>query len=80
MLAFSTFREPLFFAETLEKLVNSGNHMHKIAILLYMQAISNWLNIPLKLAKKKESEICPYSSEVITHVIDSYSLPSAHGK
>lgn len=34
----------------------------------------------MKQAKKKESEICPYSSEVTTHVIDSYSIPSVHGK
>ncbi|XP_012255265.2 uncharacterized protein LOC105685590 [Athalia rosae] len=69
-----------FFEKTLSKLKSKVCDLNEIAILLYMEAVVTWLSMPIKDAKKKGSDICPLSTDISNHVIQSYSVPSAHGR
>ncbi|XP_012273278.1 uncharacterized protein LOC105695866 isoform X1 [Orussus abietinus] len=69
-----------YFMKTLEDLKTTTKNVKKVAVLLYMEAVSEWLKMLIKDAKKKGIEICPFSREVNNHVIETYSLPSANGR
>ncbi|XP_015609823.1 uncharacterized protein LOC107274802 [Cephus cinctus] len=69
-----------FFTETLNYLKKQSESIVKVAFLLYIDCVATWLNMPIKDAKKRGVEICPYSRLINDHIIESYSMSSAHGR
>lgn len=64
----------------MDKVKNDPECTNKIAVLLYIEAVIQWLNIPIKSAKKSDLVVCPHSVDVNTHVIETYSTASANGR
>lgn len=69
-----------FFRRVLKHIQSDPDNVKKAAILLYIQAVCDWLHMPIKDAKKRGIEICAASAEVNTYIIDTYSIQSAHGR
>ncbi|KAK2586264.1 hypothetical protein KPH14_001520 [Odynerus spinipes] len=69
-----------FFTHALRTLKSDPEHVLKIALLTYIETVGKWINTPIKDVRKRGIEICPYSHEINTHIIDTYSLPSATGR
>lgn len=69
-----------FFKHVLKQIQCDPNNISKAAILLYIQAVCDWLQMPIKDAKKRGIQICPASAEINTYIIDTYSVQSAHGR
>lgn len=69
-----------FFEKTIETLRSESKNIEKIAILLYVDAIATWLNMPIKDAKKRGIEICPFSSDINNYIVQTYSMVSAQGR
>ncbi|XP_046435020.1 uncharacterized protein LOC124186923 [Neodiprion fabricii] len=69
-----------FFMETLKVLRTDDGCTVKIALLLYLEAVAAWLNMPIKDAKKRGIIICSESSDVNDYVIQTYSMRSAQGR
>ncbi|KAI4494840.1 hypothetical protein M0804_001041 [Polistes exclamans] len=63
-----------YFMYIIRSLKSDPDYIKKVSILLYMDAVSKWLNIPIKDARKRGACICPESEEVNSHIVDSYSL------
>lgn len=60
--------------------MKSSENLEHIALLLYLDAVASWLNMPMKDAKKRMSNVCPYSKEINDYVIETYSMLSAQGR
>ncbi|CAK9815718.1 DNA-directed RNA polymerase I subunit RPA49 [Anthophora quadrimaculata] len=73
-------RSTQFFNLTLKYLRSDADNVKKMALLLYIQGVAAWLNMPYKGAKKRSIEICPASEEVNLYIIDTYSIKSNHGR
>ena len=71
--------KPLFYEKSMNILKNDSDSTVKIAMLLYIEAVLHWLNHPLK-SFKKDALICPYSSEISTYIMDTYSIVTANGR
>ncbi|XP_046820794.1 uncharacterized protein LOC124425058 [Vespa crabro] len=69
-----------FFTHALRFLKSDPDNIKKVALLLYIETVSKWLNIPIKDAKKRGINICPYSEEVNSHIIETYSIQSYSGR
>lgn len=69
-----------FFNRTVKFLRTDPDNVKKAALLLYIQAVATWLNMPMKDAKKRGIEVCKISQEVNSHIIDMYSVQSATGR
>ena len=77
-IAFS--RDSKFFIQILKNLKSDPNNIKKTALLVYIQAVAIWLNMPIKDAKKRGIEVCLASQEINSHIIDTYSVQSNHGR
>ncbi|XP_078050199.1 uncharacterized protein LOC144476819 [Augochlora pura] len=69
-----------FFQRTVKFLQTDPDKTKKAALLLYIQSVASWLNMPMKDGKKRGIEVCKASQEVNLHVIDAYSVQSANGR
>ncbi|KAK1128821.1 hypothetical protein K0M31_019965 [Melipona bicolor] len=69
-----------FFIQILKNVKSDPNHIRKIALLIYIQAVAIWLNMPIKDAKKRGIGVCLASQEINSHIIDTYSVQSNHGR
>lgn len=69
-----------FFTRTLKYLKSDPDKVKKAALLIYIQAVATWLEMPIKNAKKRVVDICPYSEEINNYVVNTYSVQSAHGR
>lgn len=69
-----------FFRKTFKYLKSDPDKVRKTALLVYIQAVSTWLNMPIKDAKKKRIDVCTASKEVNAYIIDTYSVQSNHGR
>ncbi|XP_076663204.1 uncharacterized protein LOC143366219 [Andrena cerasifolii] len=69
-----------FFSRTLKLVKSDPDSVKKMALLLYIQAVVTWLNMPIKDAKKRGIEVCPFSHEVNSYIMDTYSVQSSHGR
>ncbi|XP_066581173.1 uncharacterized protein Polr1E [Prorops nasuta] len=69
-----------FFIKTIKFLKSDPDKIRKTAMLLYIDYTVNWLNVLIKDAKKRYVEVCPESTEINTHIIDSYSIMSISGR
>lgn len=69
-----------FFVRTLKQLKSDPDNVKKTALLLYIQAVMTWLNLPLKDTKKRGIVVCPSSSDINTHILDTYSIKSNNGR
>lgn len=69
-----------FFRKTFKYLKSDPDKVRKTALLVYIQAVSTWLNMPIKDAKKKHIDVCTASKEVNAYIIDTYSVQSNHGR
>lgn len=69
-----------FFVRILKQLKSDPDNVKKTALLLYVQAVMTWLNLPIKETKKRCILVCPSSSVVNTHIIDTYSIQSLNGR
>ncbi|XP_017794820.1 PREDICTED: uncharacterized protein LOC108576358 [Habropoda laboriosa] len=69
-----------FFNQTLKYLKFEGDSVKKIALLLYVQGVASWMNTPYKDAKKRIIDVCPASEEINLYILDTYSVPSTHGR
>lgn len=56
------------------------DNIKKTALLIYIQAVVTWLNMPMKDAKKRGVQVCPDSEEVNSYIMDTYSIESTHGR
>ena len=74
------FRKSKFFGRTLKLLKSDPDSVKKMALLLYIQAVVTWLNMPIKDAKKRGIQVCPFSHEVNSYIMDTYSVQSNHGR
>ncbi|XP_014210157.1 uncharacterized protein LOC106640592 [Copidosoma floridanum] len=72
-------KKPAFFVKTVETFKENEDVVEKIALLLYIECLTNWFNTPMKSAKK-DSSVCPYSADVANHIVESYSVLSANGR
>ncbi|XP_014221183.1 uncharacterized protein LOC106648645 [Trichogramma pretiosum] len=72
--------KPTFFMKTVEYVKTDPKSASKIAMLLYIEAIANWLNKPLKSAKSKNFNICEHSTDVSSHVLQNYSMNNGRSK
>lgn len=72
------FRKPKYFEDTLAVLHTHSNYQEKVALLLYMEAISKWLSIPIKSyhSQYTKEKICPLSKEVGNYVVENFSVAS----
>nr|XP_012144540.1 PREDICTED: DNA-directed RNA polymerase I subunit rpa49-like isoform X2 [Megachile rotundata] len=69
-----------FFVQILRQLQYDPDNVKKTALLLYVQAVMTWLNLPIRDTKKRNIVVCPSSSVVNTHIIDTYSIQSNSGR
>ncbi|KAI4500073.1 hypothetical protein M0802_004943 [Mischocyttarus mexicanus] len=69
-----------YFTYIMRLLKSDPDYIRKVSILLYMDAVSNWLNIPIKETKKRNLCICPQSKEINSHIINTYSLQANNGR
>ncbi|XP_015176579.1 PREDICTED: DNA-directed RNA polymerase I subunit RPA49-like isoform X2 [Polistes dominula] len=69
-----------YFMYIIRSLKSDPDYIKKVSILLYMDAVSKWLNIPIKDVKKRGASICPESEEINSHIIDTYSIQSNGGR
>ncbi|XP_043667245.1 uncharacterized protein LOC122628737 isoform X3 [Vespula pensylvanica] len=69
-----------FFTHALRFLKSDPDNIKKVALLLYIEAVAKWLNMPIKDAKKRGINICPYSEEVNSYIIETYSIQSYSGR
>lgn len=69
-----------FFEQTLKRMQSDPDKVKKVAILLYIEGVCSWLNMPIKNAKKRGIEVCSESAEVNSHIIETYSVTSPHGR
>ncbi|XP_076162805.1 uncharacterized protein LOC143144363 [Ptiloglossa arizonensis] len=69
-----------FFSRTLKYLWTDPDNIKKTALLIYIQAVVTWLNMPMKDAKKRGVQVCPDSEEVNSYIMDTYSIESTHGR
>ncbi|XP_043788236.1 uncharacterized protein LOC122712538 isoform X1 [Apis laboriosa] len=69
-----------FFIRTLQYLKSDSDNLKKIALLIYIQAIATWLNMPIKDAKKRGIKVCLVSEEINSYIINTYSVQSNHGR
>ncbi|XP_076753590.1 uncharacterized protein LOC143425032 [Xylocopa sonorina] len=69
-----------FITQTLRHLKSDPDNVTKVALLLYIHAVSVWLNMPIKDAKKRGIEVCAASDDVNLHIINTYSVQSNHGR
>ncbi|KAL2720866.1 DNA-directed RNA polymerase I subunit RPA49-like [Vespula squamosa] len=69
-----------FFTHALRFLKSDPDNIKKVTLLLYIEAVAKWLNMPIKDAKKRGINICPYSEEVNSHIIETYSIQSYSGR
>ncbi|XP_043463694.1 uncharacterized protein LOC122499416 [Leptopilina heterotoma] len=70
----------IFFKQTLEYLKTLSNFNKKLAVLLYIDAVTTWLKLPIKDAKKRGTEICSFSRKVNDFVMEKYSVNSVNGR
>ncbi|XP_014238209.1 uncharacterized protein LOC106659940 [Trichogramma pretiosum] len=66
--------KPTFFMKTVEYVKTDPKSAFKIAMLLYIEAIANWLNKPVKSAKSKDFNVCEHSADVNSYVLQNYSI------
>ncbi|XP_017762089.1 PREDICTED: DNA-directed RNA polymerase I subunit RPA49-like [Eufriesea mexicana] len=76
----SSERSSKFFSQMLKYVKSDSNSVKKTALLLYIQAVATWLNMPIRDAKKRGVEVCSVSHDINLHVIDTYSVQSNHGR
>ncbi|XP_003399797.1 uncharacterized protein LOC100645462 [Bombus terrestris] len=69
-----------FFTRTLYHVKSDPDSLKKAALLIYVQSVAAWLNMPIKDAKKRGIEVCSASQEINSHIIDTYSVQSKHGR
>ncbi|XP_003698360.1 uncharacterized protein LOC100870363 isoform X1 [Apis florea] len=69
-----------FFIRTLQYLKSDSDNLQKTTLLIYIQAIATWLNMPIKDAKKRGIKVCLVSEEINSYIIDTYSVQSNHGR
>ncbi|XP_006572264.1 uncharacterized protein LOC551240 isoform X2 [Apis mellifera] len=69
-----------FFIRTLQYLKSDSDNLKKTALLIYIQAIATWLNMPIKDAKKRGIKVCLVSEEINSYIINTYSVQSNHGR
>ncbi|XP_076643300.1 DNA-directed RNA polymerase I subunit RPA49 [Halictus rubicundus] len=69
-----------FFSRTVKFLRTDPDNVKKAALLIYMQAVATWLNMPMKDAKRRGIEVCQTSEEVNSHIINTYSVQSSTGR
>ncbi|PBC25428.1 uncharacterized protein LOC107993276 isoform X1 [Apis cerana] len=69
-----------FFIRTLQYLKSDSDNFKKTALLIYIQAIATWLNMPIKDAKKRGIKVCLVSEEINSYIINTYSVQSNHGR
>lgn len=59
---------------------SDSDNFKKTALLIYIQAIATWLNMPIKDAKKRGIKVCLVSEEINSYIINTYSVQSNHGR
>lgn len=69
-----------FFIKTLKHLQSDPDSVKKTALLIYIQSVITWLNMPMKDARKRVIEVCTISHEVNSHIVDTYSVQSTTGR
>ncbi|XP_031780208.1 uncharacterized protein LOC100117398 [Nasonia vitripennis] len=72
--------KPAFFVKTVETFKDDSDSKFKLAILLYIEAVINWLSIPIKSAKRNDLEICPHSADANAYIVETFSVVSAQGR
>lgn len=80
MFFYSIYSKSKFFTHALRFLKSDPDNIKKVALLLYIEAVAKWLNMPIKDAKKRGINICPYSEEVNSYIIETYSIQSYSGR
>ncbi|CAD1477762.1 unnamed protein product, partial [Heterotrigona itama] len=69
-----------FFTQILKNLKSDPNSIKKTVLLIYIQAVAIWLSMPIKDAKRRGTGVCLASQEINSHIIDTYSVQSNHGR
>ncbi|XP_054002469.1 uncharacterized protein LOC128889115 [Hylaeus anthracinus] len=69
-----------FFSRILKNIRVDPDNVKKTSLLVYIQAVAAWLNMPMKDAKKRGVEVCPASEDVNSYIISTYSVQSTHGR
>ncbi|KYM99324.1 PREDICTED: uncharacterized protein LOC108776851 [Cyphomyrmex costatus] len=69
-----------FFKRILKSIQSDPDNVNKVALLLYMEMINAWFAMPMKIAKKRDVNVCSISEEVNQHIIDTYSVTSPNGR
>lgn len=59
---------------------SNSDSVRKTALLLYIEAVAGWLNMPIRDAKKRGIEVCPGSQEMNEYITNTYSVQSNHGR
>ncbi|XP_074099984.1 uncharacterized protein LOC141528046 [Cotesia typhae] len=72
-------RKAPFFASSLRRIDNDAKKKTKLAILEFINALSKWISINVREAKKRSSEISAIP-EISDYVINTYSMLSANGR
>ncbi|XP_034940522.1 DNA-directed RNA polymerase I subunit RPA49-like [Chelonus insularis] len=68
-----------FYVDTYQSIVNDSLKNHKIAVLEFIYGINKWMNMNIRDAKKKSSEISPFP-EISNFIIETYSVLSINGR
>lgn len=63
--------------ESLKELPNTNK---RLAVLLYINTVMTWFQIPIKGAKRRGIEVCPFSRKVNDYVMEKYSINSISGR
>lgn len=77
------FRYSKFFTDSLDRLQNKIS-IEKIKILLFVEALMRFLNIPSDKMKKTDpakligKKICPFSSFIAKKISDDYTVEGIH--
>jgi hypothetical protein len=58
---------------------NSEQVLEGVCALLYADMLIKFLNTPVKNLKKLKNVICPYSEDINSKIISTFTMKSANG-
>ncbi|KDR22974.1 DNA-directed RNA polymerase I subunit rpa49 [Zootermopsis nevadensis] len=87
--AIRTMKEPKkdmfssFFSQTLPNVLQLGSSqpvIESVCALLYADLLIKFLNTSLKSLQKQKNIVCPYSEDVNSKIINTFTVQSPHGR
>ena len=83
IVAFSCHRYSEFFWEALPNMLKLGDNqqvVEGVCGLLYAELLIKFLNVPIKKLQRQKCYICPFSEEINSKIMNTFTLQSQNGR